>query len=374
MRFSALFFFLPSRPVPHTTTMASDGAKQPLLSGQVDTMAQTDNACATNRRRFRRVRSAPLAEFIPKDIVNDGALKHSEPILKQLPQSLRKVAVFLAVYLGVGTLCFYLVEDDIKGKKTYAMLDALYFSVVTMTTVGYGDLVPDSSSAKILCCFFVFTGMALVAFVLSKAADYLLEKQEILLVKALHMQQKMGPTEALKDIETNKLRYKCLLVLGILFVFMVVGTIFLTLVEDLDPIDAFYCVCSTITTLGYGDESFSTGIGRMFAVFWIMISTTGLAQFIYYTTDLFTETRRRAFVKRVLARRVTLEDLEAADIDDNGVVGVAEFITYKLKEMGKISQEDISQVMEEFEKLDVDQSGTLSVSDLALAQATQTKR
>lgn len=37
--------------------------------------------------------------------------------------------------------------------------------------------------------------------------------------------------------------------------------------------------------------------------------------------------------------------------------------------MGKISQEDISLVMEEFEELDFDQSGTLSPSDITLAQA-----
>ena len=47
----------------------------------------------------------------------------------------------------------------------------------------------------------------------------------------------------------------------------------------------------------------------------------------------------------------------------------AEFVIYKLKEMGKINQEDIRLVMEEFEALDVDQSGSLSVSDLTLAQS-----
>lgn len=50
----------------------------------------------------------------------------------------------------------------------------------------------------------------------------------------------------------------------------------------------------------------------------------------------------------------------------------AEFIIYKLREMGKISQEDISLVMKEFEDLDVDQSGTLSTSDIILAQNPQT--
>lgn len=49
----------------------------------------------------------------------------------------------------------------------------------------------------------------------------------------------------------------------------------------------------------------------------------------------------------------------------------AEFVVYKLKELGKISQEDISCFLEEFEKLDVDQSGTLSTYDLTQAQSGQ---
>jgi potassium channel subfamily K len=48
----------------------------------------------------------------------------------------------------------------------------------------------------------------------------------------------------------------------------------------------------------------------------------------------------------------------------------AEFVIYKLKEMGKITQEDIALVMKEFEELDVDQSGTLSNSDITLAQSS----
>lgn len=55
-------------------------------------------------------------------------------------------------------------------------------------------------------------------------------------------------------------------------------------------------------------------------------------------------------------------------------IRAAEFIIYKLKEMGKINQEDIALVMEEFEDLDVDQSGTLSTSDIMLAQSSQTGR
>lgn len=49
----------------------------------------------------------------------------------------------------------------------------------------------------------------------------------------------------------------------------------------------------------------------------------------------------------------------------------AEYVIYKLKEMGKINQEDVLLLLEEFEYLDVDQSGTLSTCDLGLAQSFQ---
>lgn len=47
----------------------------------------------------------------------------------------------------------------------------------------------------------------------------------------------------------------------------------------------------------------------------------------------------------------------------------AEFVLYKLKEMGKINDQDVSIVMEEFRNLDIDQSGTLTAADLVSPHA-----
>lgn len=189
-----------------------------------------------------------------------------------------------------------------------------------MTTVGYGDLVPNSDLTKLLVCAFVFSGMAVIALVLSKAADYLVEKQETLLVKALYKQQKYGTVEILKEMEINRVEYKLVTILTLLLVLILIGTIFLNRVEKLDLVDAFYCVCSTIKTLGYGDKSFSTKGGRIFAVFWILTSTICLAQFFLYLVELNTEHRQQELAKWVLTRKTTFLDLEAADLDHDGVV------------------------------------------------------
>ncbi|XP_048446308.1 two-pore potassium channel 1 isoform X2 [Pyrus x bretschneideri] len=309
-----------------------------LLSGLMDPLSRTNKNNAPKGRRIRRCRSAPVSDYVALETGLPSGPRTDQSFFGNIHPSFRIVAAFLTVYLGLGTVCFYLVRNQLKGEKTNGVVDAVYFCIVTMTTVGYGDLVPNSVLSKLLACAFVFSGMALVGMILSKAADYLVEKQELLLVKALHTSKKVGHIEILKDIETNSLRYKCIVVFILLLLLIIGGTIFLATVEKLSLVDSFYCVCCTITTMGYGDKSFSTQAGRAFAVFWI------------------------------------LTDLEAADLDDDGVVGAAEFVIYKLKEMGKISQEDVRLVMEEFEDLDVDQSGTLSTSDIMLAQQPQIEK
>lgn len=142
----------------------------------------------------------------------------------------------------MGTGCFYLISPEIGGKRTDGLLDAVYFCIVPMTTIGYGDLMPIGVPAKLLACAFVFTGMALVGLILSEAADYVVERQETALVKALYMREQLGQAGILKEIETNKVRDKCFTVFVLLLVLIVVGTIFLMAVEKLDLVNAFYCV------------------------------------------------------------------------------------------------------------------------------------
>ncbi|KAF3451869.1 hypothetical protein FNV43_RR07965 [Rhamnella rubrinervis] len=355
-------------------------AKRALLSETVDNFQ-------FNEKKFLQRRRSGIPQYSTSTstnntsssaLINNSLLQNeAEPLLhcdpnKFSPQqfSIRQVMFLLVAYLGGGTLCFFLVKNQIQGKKTNGILDAMYFSVVTMTTVGYGDLVPDSILAKLLACVYVFTGVALAGILLGKAADYLVEKQEILLVRAIYMSEKVGQDELVREAETHKVKYKFITAGVFLLMLIVVGTFFLYLVEDLDFLNAFYCVCSTITTLGYGDESFSSGVGRIFAVFWILGSTICLAQFYLYLAELYTEGRQRSLMKWVLTRKLTYSDLEEADLDHDKVVSSSEFVLYKLKEMGKISQGDISAVIEAFKQLDIDQSGTLTASDLQLSQSS----
>ncbi|TKW00640.1 hypothetical protein SEVIR_8G124600v4 [Setaria viridis] len=364
--------------------MAENTAKKPLLQDGDTTNAGQTKAPpqGAGLKRFRRCKTAPSADGAqdsPPGRQNPNHQEHGsaggstpfappKELLRGARPSFRLVGVLLLAYLLAGTIAFYLVMDHMSGKRTWSrVLDALYFCVVTMTTVGYGDLVPASDAAKLLACAFVFAGVALVGTFLSKAADYLVEKQEALLFRALHL-RRAGDRRALRDMEANKVRYKLYSAAALLAAALASGTAFLVKVEGMRPVDAFYCVCATVTTLGYGDRSFSSVPGRAFAAAWITVSTVVVALFFLYAAELGAERRQRALARWVLRRRTTCTDLEAADMDGDHRVGAADFVLYKLKELGKISQEEIAEFLEEFEQLDADSSGTLSPHDLLVAQ------
>lgn len=59
------------------------------------------------------------------------------------------------VIVSTGTLFYTLVEG-------WSVLDALYFTVITLTTIGYGDLHPTTDVAKIFTIIFVVVGVGFI--------------------------------------------------------------------------------------------------------------------------------------------------------------------------------------------------------------------
>lgn len=238
--------------------------------------------------------------------------------------TLLKAVIGLACYLLVGIVCFSLLKQELHGRTTSTIVDAMYFAIVTMTTVGYGDLVPEGTAAKLFTCAFVFVGFGFLGVLVSGAANYLVEKQETILVHKFHQQKQQGPggndEEVVDDDEVVAAKLKVGVAGVAVILLFITGVLVLMFCEGLSFVDAFYCVCVTVTTLGYGDESFSTKAGRLFAVFWILASTVCVAQFFLYVAESRTEERQRQLAVWALSRPTTKSDLEAADRDADGAV------------------------------------------------------
>jgi len=75
------------------------------------------------------------------------------------------VITFFLIVISLGGLVFHKVEG-------WRYIDAFYFSVMTVTTVGYGDFTPHTDLGKILTMLFAFAGIAIALYVLGAASKY----------------------------------------------------------------------------------------------------------------------------------------------------------------------------------------------------------
>jgi len=67
----------------------------------------------------------------------------------------------------IGSIVMYLVESPHPDSQINSMLDAVWWTVSTSTTVGYGDIIPVTETGKIIAIFYMFFGIGMLAIFLS---------------------------------------------------------------------------------------------------------------------------------------------------------------------------------------------------------------
>jgi len=67
----------------------------------------------------------------------------------------------------IGSFVIFSVESQHPDSQINSMLDAVWWTVATVTTVGYGDIVPVTDTGKIVAIFFMFFGIGTLAIFLS---------------------------------------------------------------------------------------------------------------------------------------------------------------------------------------------------------------
>lgn len=99
---------------------------------------------------------------------------------------------FIAVVFG-STIIF-IFEGAGVNENIHTYFDAVYWSVITITTVGFGDISPVSTPGRIATLFLVVGGMAVIAFFTSIVTTALQEKLQM-----IKEEKSVGEANAMRD-------------------------------------------------------------------------------------------------------------------------------------------------------------------------------
>lgn len=110
-------------------------------------------------RAFRLIRVFRVFKLF--NFLNEG-----ERLLTALHDSSKKIAVFflfvVILVTSLGTL-MYMVEGTRPGSQFSNIPNSIYWAIVTMTTVGYGDITPATAFGKFLSALVMLIGYTIIA-------------------------------------------------------------------------------------------------------------------------------------------------------------------------------------------------------------------
>ncbi len=116
-------------------------------------------------------------------------MKFTVNFLDSAQRRLIFAVTLILILIAVGTFGFHYLENT-------SWLDSLYFATTTLTTVGYGDVVPQTRGGKLFTTFFILIGVGTVLYTLTILAQAIIQSE---ILEALGERRKKKLMENLKD-------------------------------------------------------------------------------------------------------------------------------------------------------------------------------
>ena len=106
-------------------------------------------------------------------VIHEGALR-IEAILKH--HSLFRVLIAASATLVFGAWLVLLFEENAPGSNIHSYPDALWWAVVTVTTVGYGDRYPVTGGGRIVATILMLVGIGLIGVLTATVASVFIKE------------------------------------------------------------------------------------------------------------------------------------------------------------------------------------------------------
>lgn len=77
------------------------------------------------------------------------------------------LGIFLGFLIFIGSTGIYLFENPANGGQVKNLFDAFYWAIVTVATVGYGDITPQTTGGRVVAMALILVGLGVLSFLVS---------------------------------------------------------------------------------------------------------------------------------------------------------------------------------------------------------------
>lgn len=301
------------------------------------------------------------------------------------------------IFCVVWTLLGGLVLCYLEG---WHVLTAVYFLVQVLTTVGYGDVVVYSQHGRLFLSFYVLGTVLVLGTIVIELVDIMSSRntkrlQEFIENRTRGVRMQENRTRGVGMQETNpvllmfKLKsHQVDLFASFLKVFAlcVVGTVFFALYESCSCsygvtrvsgcedgptcaatggnvktwVDAWYMALVTLTTVGFGDQSPHSQIGRAFGMVWMTFGVVAMAHFASRFGEVFLHNQKNQ--RRLEVSSPSL--FKQIDRNGSGALDRDEFLRYALVKFQLLSRTDVDGIDKLFDEINTKEKQELSYDDI----------
>lgn len=215
-------------------------------------------------------------------------------------RSIMVFTVLFSFWLIWGSVMFSSLLDISFG-------DALYYCIVALLTVGFGDIIPLSIAAKIMTLVFSMTGIIILGLIVFMTRSIIIKSTgpvwyfHRLEHKRSKVWQKINEGKLeLTDRETFDLMcqlkakahlkgaiFSAMVTVIIFIMFWLLGALVFMFTEDWSYFNSIYFCFLCLLTIGYGDYSPETAAGRAFFVIWAIGAVPLMSVILSTVGDLF---------------------------------------------------------------------------------------
>ena len=91
------------------------------------------------------------------------SVRHFNHAIVSKKEGLQISAIYSAVVISLSSALMYLVEVSVQPEQFGSIPRRLWWSVITVTTVGYGDVSPETAAGKIVAAIMALFGITVIA-------------------------------------------------------------------------------------------------------------------------------------------------------------------------------------------------------------------